>query len=251
MGVPHLVFGEGNAKLDKLAEKYNTRVYTFSLMSGYTCPGAKDCLSKAVIGDNGRWHIQDGPDTQFRCFSASQEVLLPAVRQSRIANMAILELAAQNMGDVKAGNALIKQIPHKAGIVRIHVSGDFATQNYFDAWCYVARSMPHIRFYAYTKMLPLWVKRLGQIPDNLVLTASYGGKFDSMIAQYGLRSARVVYSETEAEILGLPIDSDDSHAVENGGDFALLLHGTQPAGSVASKAMHRLNGKGSYIRKSK
>jgi hypothetical protein len=246
--VPKLVFGRGNAKLDALEEKYGCRVYTFSIMSGYTCPAANECLSKAVLGDNGRWSIQDGPNIKFRCFSASQEILFSSVRESRIANMAILDIAAQPMGDIRAGTILAEQIPSKASIIRIHVAGDMATQNYFDAWCYAANLLPNIKFYTYTKMLPLWIKRLGKIPKNLVLTASYGGKFDHLIEQHNLRFAKVVYSEAEATELNLPIDHDDSHAVENGGSFALLIHGVQPANSEANKALKALNGNGSYTK---
>ena len=62
---------------------------------------------------------------------------------------------------------------------------------------------------------------------------------------YGLKEARVVFSESEAAELGLAIDHDDSHAVENNGQsFALLLHGTQPAGSEASKALQALKASG-------
>ena len=67
-----------------------------------------------------------------------------------------------------------------------------------------------------------------------------------------LRSAKVVFSEAEAEKLGLEIDHDDSHAARpslRDQDFALLIHGTQPAGSEAAKALKELKGKGSYSRK--
>lgn len=244
LSYPKLSFSRGNAKLSKLEKKYNTQVWHFSLMSGHTCPGAVDCLSKAVIGLDGKWRIEDGPDTQFRCFSASQEVLYPSVRAQRIANMAILELAAQDW--VAAGKAIVKQIPQRAGIIRLHIGGDLKTQAYFDAWTYAAVALPGIRFYAYTKMLPLWIKRRGVIPSNFVLTASKGGKWDHLIESEGLRFAQVVYSEAEAAELGLPIDHDDSLAVENGGSFALLIHGVQPKGSEAAKALKELNGVGSY-----
>lgn len=248
MNYPKLGFGEGNAKLDKLAAKMGKRVFTFSLMSGHNCPYAKDCQSKAVF-DGSKWSIKDGQHTQFRCFSASQEVLFPAVREQRIANGIIVQIAGEPMGDVKAGEIIIKNMPAKAGIVRIHVGGDFATQAYFDAWCYVARNMPHIQFYAYTKALPFWVKRLGNIPTNLVLTASYGGYRDDLIAKHGLRYAKVVYSTSAARKLRLQIDHDDSHAIKNGPSFALLVHGVQPAGSEAAKALKKLKGKGSYSKK--
>ena len=87
--------------------------------------------------------------------------------------------------------------------------------------------------------------------DNLVLTASYGGSDDELIQEYGLRSAKVVFSESEANISGLEIDGDDSHAARpdlRNQDFALLIHGTQPKGSEAGKALSALKGKGSYSR---
>jgi hypothetical protein len=90
------------------------------------------------------------------------------------------------------------------------------------------------------------------ILDNFVLTASYGGRADHMISELGLRSTTVVYSEAEAEKLGLEIDHDDSHAARpslRNQDFALLIHGTQPKGSEAATALKALKGKGSYSRK--
>jgi hypothetical protein len=61
-----------------------------------------------------------------------------------------------------------------------------------------------------------------------------------------------VYSEAKAKRLGLPIDHDDHHAYSlKGGDFALLIHGVQPSGSEAGKAVRALRGKGSYNRKVK
>jgi len=64
----------------------------------------------------------------------------------------------------------------------------------------------------------------------------------------------VVFSEAEAEKLGLEIDHDDSHAARpslRDQDFALLIHGTQPKGTAAATALKELKGKGSYSRKRK
>ena len=64
----------------------------------------------------------------------------------------------------------------------------------------------------------------------------------------------MVYSEAEAAELGLEIDHDDSHACYPSlkkQNFALLIHGIQPAGSEAGKAVRELNGKGSYGKGSK
>jgi hypothetical protein len=234
-----LVFGDANAKLESLQKLYGGKVYTFSLLSGETCPYAKNCYSKAVVGDDGRRHIEDGKHTEFRCFSASQEVQYTPVYQSRLNNFAIVELAAVSVES--AADAIVSALPPKAAIIRIHVGGDFKTKAYFDAWIEVARRCPNILFYAYTKSLPFWVQRIDVIPSNLVLTASYGGWKDGLIAEYGLRSAKVVFSEDEAKQLGLEIDHDDSHAANPlVGDFALLIHGTQPAGTDAAAAKSKL-----------
>ena len=70
-----------------------------------------------------------------------------------------------------------------------------------------------------------------------------------------LRAANVVFSESEAESLGLTIDHDDSHAADpelKNQDFALLIHGTQPKDTEASKALQLLRKnkvKHSYSRK--
>ena len=96
-------------------------------------------------------------------------------------------------------------------------------------------------FYAYTKSLHLWTKRLGQIPENFRLTASRGGKFDDKIEEFNLPEAVVVYHPEEAKARGLEIDHNDSHAYSSvRRSFALLLHGTQPTGSDAAEAMKRM-----------
>ena len=86
------------------------------------------------------------------------------------------------------------------------------------------------------------------IPSNLILTASRGGHWDSKIEENAFKCAEVVFSEQEAIDKGLEIDHDDSHAVFGKKSFALLLHGTQPKGSDASKALSKLRkaGKGGY-----
>ena len=109
-----------------------------------------------------------------------------------------------------------------------------------------------ILFYAYTKSLKYWDALRNEIPENMVLTASYGGRDDWMIDHCDFRYAQVVYSEAEARDLGLCIDSDDSMAANptwRDTNFALLLHGTQPKGSEAAVALKALKGKGSYSRK--
>ena len=139
----------------------------------------------------------------------------------------------------------------KENIVRVHVGGDFFSLAYFDAWLETARRNPTKLFYAYTKSLNFWVARLDAIPSNFKLNASRGGRNDELIDAHGLKSAEVVFSESEAEAKGLEIDHDDSHAFTQEKSFALLLHGQQASGSNASVALKELKkqGKGSYSKK--
>lgn len=228
-----------------LADK--RKIFSLDLLSGWACPYADECLSKAVVDKaTGKRHIKDGPNTQFRCFSASQEVLFTGVYNLRKHNYDLLKACP----DVRTtSNLIADSLPKKTGIVRIHVGGDFFNQDYFDAWIWVAKAYPEILFYAYTKSLPYWVARLNDIPPNLVLTASYGGRRDDMIVDHELRHVKVVHTVKQAKAMGLAIDHDDSHAANPkvaDKNFALLIHGVQPAGSESSKAVKALKGKGSY-----
>jgi hypothetical protein len=131
-------------------------------------------------------------------------------------------------------------LPKKAKIIRIHVSGDFFNQKYFNAWARIANNNPHILFYAYTKSLKYWIDYALPIPNNLKLTASWDNSNSYVITMKNLKYAKVVFSEEEAAELGLEIDHDDSHAYGGDKSFALLIHGTQPSGSMAAKAKNKL-----------
>jgi hypothetical protein len=221
-----LKFQQGNAKLGK-------NIFTFSLPAGHACPFANECLSKA---DKLTGKLTDGPNTQFRCFAASAEAVYPNVRLARWHNFDLLKKLTTN----KAADLILNSLPKKANIVRIHVSGDFFNESYFLAWLQVAKLKPEVLFYAYTKSLIYWVNYIKDIPTNLVLNASEGGKLDAQILEHGLKFAKVVYSPEQAEELGLLIDHTDEAAYKTKESFALLIHGQQPKGSKASQSIKDL-----------
>lgn len=223
-----LSFGQGNAKLSK-------SISTFSLPAGHSCPGAHECLTRADP-DTGK--LSDGRHTTYRCFAASQEAVFTNVRAARWANMQLLNKARTE----DAMTQLLNQsLPKMAFAVRIHVSGDFFNQAYFDAWAAVARLRPFTRFYAYTKSLQYWVARFNDIPANLRLVASRGGKFDHLIGEFELPEAVVYFHPEDAAAAGVLVDHDDSLAMDpTVKKFGLLLHGGQPAGSPAIAAIKRM-----------
>ena len=263
-----LKYSDANAKLVKLYfveqlrrwltdGRFTGEVVSLDLLSGWSCPFAEACLSKVheIAGEftkagNPKRQLRDGDKTEHRCFSASQEVIFPAVYDRRKSNYELLK-------DCKTVEEMVEllenTLPRNAGIVRQHVGGDFFNEMYFLAWLKMAKRNPSILFYAYTKSLNYWVDNMELVNSlpNVVLTASRGGRLDHMIAEYNLREAVVVFSEQQADELGLEIDHDDSHAARpdlRHQSFALLIHGVQPKGSEAAKALVELKGKGSYRR---
>jgi len=67
-----------------------------------------------------------------------------------------------------------------------------------------------------------------------------GGRNDNQIDEFNLKVAEVVYSIEEAEEKELPIDHNEFYALNDKGNFSLLIHGTQPKGSDASLAIKEL-----------
>jgi len=182
---------------------YDGVVFEWNLPSGFTCPFAMECLVK-VDRHTGKF---DNKSKAYRCYSAMQE-RFPAVRNHRWANFDFLRDGGK------------PEIPKKAEAVRIHMSGDFYSQDYFDMWLDICNENPKIEFWAYTKSLKYWVKRINKIPDNLILTASKGGRNDDLIDEYNLKNVEIIKTKEEAK--GKPIDTCDDQARIPNVNFCLL-----------------------------
>jgi Gene product 88 len=224
-----LKFGVGNNKFGKRT--------TFSLSAGWSCPGARDCMARV---DMETGELTDGKHTEFRCFAASMEARMPSVRKSRERNFRLLKECENSKAMAELILASLPETP----LVRVHVSGDFFNSSYFKAWMQVAAQRPNTVFYAYTKSLKIWIENRDLVPANFRLNASKGGVWDHLIREHNLKCAEVVFSPEQAQRLGLEIDHDDHLAFTQDKAFALLLHGTQPKGSIAAKALSALKTRG-------
>jgi len=232
-----LTFNRANAKLIKLEERTGKRVYSVSSLSGHSCIGANECLSMAIKTKLGL-RIKDGPNNKFRCFSASAEAQYPNVYKARKHNFDIFKKHAKDYTALY--NILSSSLPPDAKIIRFFVAGDMTTLKMFDAFISLAKKNPTVRFYQYTKSLPLLVARLGQLPSNYSIVASKGGKWDYLIDKHNLRFAEVVYSEKEAKEKGLQIDFDDYLACYGKKSFGLLIHGVGKKGSEQSRLHYQM-----------
>jgi len=184
----------------KKTKYYTGVVYEWNLPTGWTCPSAKECLVK-VDKLSGK---MDNKSNEYKCYSASAE-RFPAVRTSRW----------NNFEQSKIG---LPPLPKNCKSVRIHSSGDFYSQKYFDKWIDYCNENKDVEFWAYTKGINYWVKRINDIPSNLILTASYGGKFDNLINKYKLKNV-IVIKEIKND---KPIDCNDDIARIKDVSFYLL-----------------------------
>lgn len=247
-----LKFSTGNAKLAPRL--------IFSLPAGYSCPHAGVCKTMAnrTTGEIYDLPQLNGSDWQdYRCFAAMAEVR-PNVREARWHNWDLIKqtLYSDNIPVAALADLISRSIeahqPKRKppyATCRVHESGDFWTEQYFKAWMLAARNHPDIRFYAYTKSLGMWHKNERIIPKNFFLTASVGGTLDYLLPKYPnvyKRIAHVVYSEQEARERNLQVDHDDELCFGDG-PFALLVHGSQRAGSDAMKAITERKKAGAFV----
>ena len=191
-------------KFIKNKKYYTGIVYEWNLPTGSTCPFALEC-KVTVDRVTGKFDVKKG---QYRCYAASPE-RFPAVREHRWRNFEYTI------------NGGIPIIPSDCKDIRIHSAGDFYNQKYFDMWVQLAKDNKDINFWAYTKSLQYWVNRINDIPSNLILTASYGGRQDNLITEYNLKNV-MVYKGIDEVPIDKPIDNNDDWARRPNINFALL-----------------------------
>ena len=113
-------------------------------------------------------------------------------------------------------------LPKKAKVIRIHASGDFFSEAYFNAFNQLAHNNRDVVFYAYTKQLQFVT---ASRPENFRMVYSIGGKDDKEFAKTtGVPYSKVIYNASQADA---EIDDNDIHAY-NGVSSNLIIHGTQP-----------------------
>lgn len=99
---------------------------------------------------------------------------------------------------------MIKEIKRtKTEVLRIHDAGDFYDSRYIRKWLDIIHSLPEVRFYTYTKSVPLWKRE--RIPFNLSVCYSLGGTHDHLIDMENDLHCVIFDSEDEALEAGYPL----------------------------------------------
>jgi len=141
--VPLCLSKEGNTKVG--------RVWTFSLPSIVTCPGATAWCRK-------------------HCYAYRIERLRPNCRQAYMRNLIVSLEPERFVEEVLSG------LPEDASLVRVHVGGDYYCGEYCKAWRRICRARPNTSFWGYTRSwaIPMLRPALEQLRflGNMQLIAS-------------------------------------------------------------------------------
>ena len=111
-----------------------------------------------------------GPDEQGckkHCYAKRHIEIYPSAKKRYVINYEISKTPEFEMlinMEITACKPL-----KKIGILRVHVAGDFYSQDYVDKWIRIAKTHPTISFYAYTKAYNF---DFSARPDNLVMKLS-------------------------------------------------------------------------------
>jgi hypothetical protein len=129
--------------------------------------------------------------------------------------------------------------------VRIHDSGDFFSDAYFEIWLEVANDNPDVFFYAYTKEVAM-VKRY-ELPKNFVIIFSMGGTQDHLVDKENDRHADVFPSlealqeagytdQEESDLLAATLPTNKIGIVVNNIKHLKKRQGQETFGSLQVKA---------------
>lgn len=194
-----------NDKMRATAAGRRERYYNFSILATpCTCPNSGACRH-GCMADNGRMAL----DTARRAYAEN----LAMVRDGTIWDRIRGELNAMVRRADKAGDEVR---------IRIHDSGDFFSAEYLENWLEIVREFPTVRFYAYTKMVSM-ISAI-ELPDNMRVVFSYGGKEDRLLDTLDVPKAIVIKADGTVPNGYVDGSHDDRYASE-GMSVALRYHG--------------------------
>lgn len=186
-----------NSKLKKTSKATGLRVFNFGIPAQDTCLWAGEC-KKYCYASKGAYIWSNVKPAFQRRLDATKQDNFNVIMQKEI-------------------------LAKKAQVVRIHDSGDFYSREYLMKWFWIMESLPAVKFYAYSKSLPLFKGE--KLPANFTLIKSEGGKRDDLIDPSVDRHARIFKTEAELIAEGYANASEnDLIAIGNNPKIGLIAH---------------------------
>lgn len=138
---------KGNKKLDK-------SVGIFSLPAIITCPNCRECAAS--------------------CYAKVEQDRFPVTYQHRMRNYTLSQ--TEDFHRLMVNEIISKKVK----VVRIHESGDFYSAEYVRKWIAIAKSLPTVRFYGYSKCFDRYkygLPELNKLPNvNIINSITPIGK---------------------------------------------------------------------------
>ena len=172
--------------LTKLGKTFNTNdvVASYGHTARKTCPMANSCKKNCYAHEKGRFTF-------------------PVVINKREYNR------IESKKNTFIWNIVQEIHKSKANVVRIHDGGDFYSEKYTEKWISIAKMCKDVRFYAYTKSVSYFLNK--NLPKNLYITYSYGGKEDHLIDPKRHRHCHIFKDVDSLKRNGyLDVSKDDS-----------------------------------------
>lgn len=204
-----------NAKMKKSSTKgihvYNWGIPAFKSKSGLkTCPNATKC-AVGCYAKMGAYVWSNVANAYEGRLSLSQDQNFESVIKFHV-------------------EKLVKKHPKGTIMVRIHDSGDFYSEEYYQAWKNIAAMFldnERIQFYAYTKMVVMG-KNDTTRPKNFNLIYSYDGSEDKHINTAKDRHSKVFESVEQLLAAGyVNASEDDMLALSPNVKVGLVYHGNK------------------------
>tara|TARA_R110001632_G_scaffold33397_1_gene85422 strand:+ start:352 stop:969 length:618 start_codon:yes stop_codon:yes gene_type:complete len=166
-----------NSKLKKTSKELGLRVFNFGITAyktskgKITCPFADACI-KFCYAKKGAYIWSN----------------VAKVFEQRY------ELTKQKDFKEIMKNEIIKK---KVDFLRVHDSGDFYSNKYFLDWMQIAKSLPNVKFYAYTNSISIVKNNKDSIPQNFDFIFSDSGKQVNLIDKNKDRHTKIFKNEIE------------------------------------------------------
>jgi hypothetical protein len=187
-------WGNSKLKADGIA--------SFNIPPVSTCP-ARGACEKFCYATQGQQWMSSGYKRRVAGFKATLE--------NDFVTLMIAELTSE-----------------RVKILRIHDSGDFYSPQYMLKWFEIARALPNVKFYAYTKQVYLMKKLWSEKPNNIKLIQSLDGKFDAVI-DHSLPHAKIFATIDDLHSSGY-VDASESDlpaSMPEIVNIGLVIHGNK------------------------
>ena len=166
-----------NSKLKETSKKLGLRVFNFGITayktkSGkITCPFADKCI-KFCYAKKGAYIWSN----VAKVFEQRYELT-----------------KSENFIDIMKKEIIKKRVD----FLRVHDSGDFYSNKYFLDWMQIAKSLPNVKFYAYTNSIQIVKNNKNNIPENFDFIFSDSGKQINLINKNKDRYTKIFKTEKE------------------------------------------------------